>query len=63
MDIAISDYVSGEVNLYTIPDVDDVNDFMNSYCGMSFIDSGLELTDENSYLVGLLVNKLLGGSF
>lgn len=44
-------------------DENDVNDFMNSYCGMSFIDSGLELTDENSYLVGLLVNKLLGGSF
>lgn len=29
MDIAILDYVSGEVNLYTIPDVDDVNDFMS----------------------------------
>lgn len=44
-------------------DENDVNDFMNSYCGMSFIDSGLELTEQNSYLVGLLINKLLGGSF
>lgn len=29
MDIAILDYVSGEVNLYTIPDGDDVKDFMS----------------------------------
>lgn len=39
----------------------DINEFINSYSKMSFIDSGLELNEDNCYLVSLLVKKLLGG--